>query len=121
MYEQMSIFDWMPTLRKEPDVGECVEEHGQVIPHIMRPSYIGKKILIDCSTENHKWFKVGILEDVRPAFYWHFDEKVECDRSIIYTGSKQRSFITHMPGNEIFECLPWDSYPERMKAIGGLK
>lgn len=118
MYEQLSIFDWMPTLRQEPDVGEWVTEHGQVIPHIMRRSYIGKKVVMDKSTQSKKAYKVGILEKVLTDFYWHGDEMVECDRSIVFDGGKQRNHILHMPGREIYECLPWDAYPERMNSIG---
>lgn len=121
MYEQISIFDWMPTLRKEPEVGEWVTEHGQAIPHIMRRSYIGRKVVMDKSTQSMKAYKVGILEKVVTDFYWHGEEKVECDRSIVFDGGKQRNHILHMPGQEIFECLPWDAYPERMNSIGKAK
>lgn len=110
MLGQMSIFDYMPTLQKEPEVGEFVEHHGANICHIMRPNYIGQKVVYDCSTYSHKWFRVGILE-----------KYFECRgvmRSIIYVGEKQRILLDHYPGREIFECLPWDAYPERMKTIG---
>lgn len=96
---QMTVFDWMPEASPEPDVGEYIERHGQVIPHIMRPRYIGEKVCFDCSTENHRWFQVGILEDYIP----HEGRF----RSVVYTGKKQRALITHYPGEEIFECLPW--------------
>ena len=121
MYEQLTIFDWMPTLRKEPEVGAWVTEHGQVIPHIMRRSYIGQKVVMDKSTQSMEAYKVGILEKVLTDFYWHGDEMVECDRSIVFDGGKQRNNILHMPGVEIFECLSWDAYPERMKGIGKAK
>ena len=114
MNGQMTVFDWMPEVSPEPDVGEYIERHGQVIPHIMRKGYIGKKVCFDCSTESHRWFQVGILENIVPSSYMQLygDEykRVECDRSVIYTGKRQRSLITHMPGEEIFECLPWDAY-----------
>lgn len=124
--EQLTMFDWMPTLKEEPEVGAWVKEHGAVIPHIMRKSYIGKKVVMDLSTESRQCFKVAILEQVLPDFYWHNDDpddesgwqKVECDRSVLYTGKKGRSYITHMPGREIYECLPWDAYQERKEAIG---
>lgn len=118
MKGQMTIFDWMPTIRQEPDVGEFVEECGAVIPHIMRKAYIGKKVLMDYSTQGHTWFKCGILEKVIPAFYWSGDKQIECDRSIVYDGKKQRCLITHYPGHEIFECLPFDAYAKRNAAIG---
>lgn len=118
----MSIFDWIPTLQPEPEVGEYVESHGANICHIMRPSYIGKKVVFDCSTESHKWYKVGILEQIIRDHYYQWNgsdyEKRPCDRVVIYTGKKERSRISLMPGREIFECLPWDAYPERMGAIG---
>lgn len=43
---QLTIFDWMPTAQQEPDVGAWVEKPGAVIPHIMIPSYIGKKCVL---------------------------------------------------------------------------
>ena len=121
MNGQMTIFDFMPTVQTEPDVGEWVESHGAVIPAIMRKSYIGKKVVMDKSTVSRRCYKVGILEKVVPAVYYHNGKMVECDRSIVYDGSKQRNLITHYPGVNIYECLPWDAYPERMKAIGRAK
>ena len=118
MYKQLTIFDYMPTLRDEPDVGEWVEQHGVVIPHIMRRGYIGKKVLMDKSTMSHKWYKVGILEKVMEGYYYHDDQKVECDISIIFDGKSQRNKILHMPGQEIYECLPFDSYQKRNDNIG---
>lgn len=107
MIGQMTIFDWMPTAKAEPDVGEYVAETGAVICHIMRKGYIGQKILYDCSTESHVWYRCGILVDY-----------FECRgvmRSVIYTGQKQRILFDHYPGREIFECLAWDAYPKRMQ------
>ena len=118
MNEQMTVFDWMPTIMQEPEIGTYVEKCGAVIPRIMRKGYIGSKVAVDCSTQSRKCYQVGILEKVIPAHYWHGDQIIECERSIIFTGKKQRSLITHMPGCEIFEVLPWDAYPERMAAIG---
>lgn len=106
----MSIFDWMPTIQAEPAVGEYVKSHGQNICHIMRPSYIGKKVVYDCSTQAHEWYRVGILE-----------KYFECEgimRSVINIGERQRILYGHYVGREIWECLPWDAYPERMAAIG---
>ena len=107
---QTSLFDFMPTLMVEGNVGEYVTKCGAVIPHIMRKNYIGEKVLIDVSTQSMKCFQIGILEDV-----------IQCegrDRSIVYTGKKQRSLITHYPGVEIREVLPWDAYPDRMEKVG---
>ena len=106
---QMSLFDFMPTMMVEPEVGEYVKECGAVIPRIMRKGYIGKKVLVDKSTESLTIFQVGILEDVIP-----YEGR---ERSIVYTGSRQRSLITHYPGREIRECLPWDAYERRQDAI----
>lgn len=109
MYEQMTIFDWMPTLQEEPKVGEYVEKHGAVISHIMRSSYIGKKVVYDCSTESHKWYLCGILE-----------KYFECRgvmRSVIYVGKPQRILLDHHPGREIFEPLPWDAYQKRLETV----
>lgn len=119
MTGQMSIFDYMPTMQQEPDVGEFITKHGQVICHIMRPGYIGKKVCFDVSTESMRMFQVGVLEKI-VTVGWYYNGKLgDCDRAIIYTGKKQRSLVTLSPGVNIYECLPWDAYPERMKAIGG--
>lgn len=110
MNDQLSIFDWMPTAQDEPEVGAYVTEHGQAICHIMRNSYIGEKVVYDCSTKSHKWYRVGILEK--------YFEREGVMRSVIYNGSKQRILYDHYKGREIFECLPWDTYTARMAAIG---
>ena len=126
MEGQISIFDWMPEAvpdqtkpqkyvpkdyGPEPEVGEYVKDTGMVICHIMRPSYIGKKVLIDKSTRSRSIYQCGILEDYIPYEGYM--------RSIVYTGQKQRSLITHYPGVEIFECLPWEAYKDRMEVIFG--
>lgn len=121
--EQLTIFDWMPEAQPEPEVGEYIKEHGANIPHIMRPGYIGQKVCFDCSTQSREMYRVGILEAVNPSYYWHLDEygeyrKDTCDRVVIFTGKKQRSLLSLMPGREIFECLPWDAYPGRKKGRG---
>lgn len=123
MTGQMSIFDYMPTVQTEPEVGKWVDKHGAVISHVMLESYIGEKIVMDKSTASHQWFKVGILEKILPDFYYKMSEtgeytQVPCDRLIVYDGARQRNHIKLMPGIEVFECLPWDAYPERMAAIG---
>ena len=117
--EQMTIEDWMPEACpknvgvKEPEVGEIIHKHGQVICHIMRPHYIGKKVCFDISTESQRnLFRVGILEKYVPH--------EETYRSIVYTGTRQRSLINHRNGRTIYECLPWDQYPERMEMIGSM-
>ena len=58
---QLSIFDWMedfdpakeakqaaglPEQTEEPEVGQWVYKTGAPIPHIMRRSYIGQKVLM---------------------------------------------------------------------------
>lgn len=96
---QMTIFDFIPD--REPAVGEYVEKTGAVICHIMRPGYIGRKILIDVSTRSRRMYRCGILE----AYIPHEGKM----RSVVYTGTRQRSLITHYPGQEIYECLPWNS------------
>lgn len=124
MTGQMSIFDWMPTAQAEPAVGEWVEKHGAVISHIMLESYIGEKIVMDKSTTSHEWFRVGILEKIVPDIYYELYDngeyrQVPSVRLVVYDGGKQRNLITMYPGINVYECLPWDAYPERMKAIGG--
>ncbi len=107
---QLSLFD-MPELRREPEVGEYVKEPGAVICHIMRRGYIGNKVLIDVSTRSMPVFQCGILEGYIP-----YEGRM---RSIVYTGKKQRALVTHYPGVEIYECMPWHWYKERLKAVGG--
>ena len=115
---QMSLFDFMPTMMVEPEVGEYVSECGAVIPGIMRKSYIGKKVLIDVSTQSRTCYKVGILEKIVPARYWGDGAWIECERSIVYTGEKQRSLISHYPWvPELREVLPWDAYERREDVI----
>lgn len=118
---QMSLFDFMPTMMVEPEVGEYVDKCGAVIPHIMRRNYIGQKVLVDASTQSLTIYQVGILEDVIPYYYYRDGQRTECDRSIVNVGRKQRLLITHMPGVEIRECLPWDAYQKRMETILGRK
>lgn len=117
MIEQMSIFDMLSrqeheehTNMIEPPVGTYVDTCGAVICHIMRKSYIGKKVLVDRSTRSMTCFQVGIMEDYIP-----YEGRM---RSIVYVGKKQRALVTHYPGVEIREVLPWDAYEERNKAIG---
>lgn len=121
--QQLTIFDWMPTVMQEPEVGEIIREPGACIPHIMRSGYIGRKVCFDCSTQSRKAYRVGILEAVNQSYYWHMEgdeyKQVPCDRVVIFTGKKQRALISLTPGREIHECLPWNAYPERMKAIYG--
>lgn len=80
--------------------------------HIMRPNYIGQKVVYDCSTQNHRWYRVGILEKYIP----HEGHM----RSIIFVGERQRILLDHVLGREIYEPLQWEAYPERMKAIFGV-
>lgn len=115
MYEQMTIFDLiqkpkqksMPTV--EPEIGQYVKSTGAAICHIMRSNYIGQKVVYDCSTQSHRWYRVGILE----KYISHEGHM----RSIIFVGERQRILLDHVCGREIYEPLPWEAYPERMKAI----
>lgn len=110
MDDQISIFDYKPTLRQEPDVGAHIPEVGAVIPHIMIPSYIGKKVAFNCSTESRRCFRVGILEEYVP--YGDYM------RAIIFDGKRQRALVTLYPWMDgIHEVLPWESYPGRIEAI----
>lgn len=123
MNEQLTIFDYMPSCMPEPGVGEIIHKHGAVICHIMRPGYVGQKVCFDVSTQSMRnMYRVGILEKIFTDHYFQLVgnkyQKRECDRVVIYTGKKQRSYISLMPGREIYECLPWNAYPARMNAIG---
>lgn len=114
MYKQLNIFDLAPEIEPEPQVGEWVYKHGPVIPHIMRRSYIGKKVLMDKSTQSMECYKVGILERVVEGSYYNREGKeVKCDRSFIFDGGKQRNIITHMPGSEIFEIAHYENDKRR--------
>ena len=109
--EQLSLFDLFPKEPKnEPEIGAFVEQRGAVICHIMRPNYIGKKVVYDCSTASRKWLRCGVLEDYIPH-EGHY-------RSIIFVGEKQRILLDHWPGREIYEPLEWDEYPKRRSAWG---
>ena len=125
MYKQLTIFDLCPASQPEPDVGEWLEHPGPVIPRIMLPGYIGKKILTDMSTQSHKWYKVGILEEIRQGFCYQYNacvngeyKKMPCELLIVFDGKKQRGMLNLTMGEVVYECLPWDAYPERMAAIG---
>lgn len=98
MKGQLTLLDWMPEAVPEPEVGDLITQHGAVIPHIMRPGYIGRKIAYDYSTENHECFKVGVLEKYFECF--------GVMRSVIFTGKRQRTLLDHRPGKEIFEVKP---------------
>lgn len=90
MINQLSLFDFI-----EPEVGQYVEKHGRVLCHIERKACVGRKIVINKSTIGHEWYQVGVLEAYIPyEGTW---------RSIVYTGEKQRSLITHYPGINIYE------------------
>ena len=121
MNGQIGLFDYMPTLQKEPEVGEWVDTTGANIPHIMRRSYIGRKVVFDVSTQSRTCYRVGILEAVRDDHYYQLEDGTyqprPCDMVVIFTGKRQRSLISLMPGREIFESLPWDAYEARNKAI----
>lgn len=111
---QLSLFDYYPedpeAYPEEPEIGTWLPRAGAAISHIMRPSYIGHKVAMNKSTQSMTIYKVGILE-----------EYFECRgvmRSVVFDGGKQRNFIDHYPGCEIYEVLPWDQYQKRNEAIG---
>lgn len=110
MYEQLSIFDLVPA--EAVKMGDWVTEHGPVIPHIMRPSFIGRLVVLDKSTVSHEWFEVGRLVDY-----------IECRghmRSVVQIGKNHMNYIDHyeQPSiyhGEIYELSPkqWDSEGHR--------
>ena len=93
---QISLFD-----QPEAEVGSFQTHCGAAIPHIMRPAYIGKPVLIDVHTQSQKpLYQVGILENyIRYEGRW---------RAIVYTGKKQRQLVTMYPGIELHELEPID-------------
>lgn len=97
MNDQINLFEFFPD---ELQPGDIITRKGAPIDHISRRSYIGKMVCFDCSTESRKMYRVGILEKYIPHDGTH--------RSIVYTGERQRSLITHYPGREIYEIEPWD-------------
>lgn len=110
MKGQLTIFDLLPELLEEPEIGAYVTKHGANICHIMRPGYIGQKVVYECSTQSHEWFRCGILEK--------YFEREGVMRSVIYVGERQRILLDHYEGRDIYECLPWNAYPKRIAAIG---
>ena len=112
--EQMSIFDWMPDFepKTEPKMGEWVYKRGAVIPRAMWRDYIGRMVLMDCSTQSQEVYKAGTLEDVIDGKM--FDgEFWKCEILIVNDGQKTRCQINHTLGGEIYECLPCHSCEER--------
>ncbi len=104
--KQMTIFDFIE--KPEPKIGEYVEEAGPVICHIMVKGYIGKKVLYDCSTQSHRWYRCGILEKYIP-----YEGSM---RHVIRIGKKNYAYVTRRygeaasiygPGN-IFEISPFN-------------
>lgn len=110
MFQQMTLFDLFDlsegkTEKGDLHPGDYIESHGAVICHIMRPGYIGKMVAYDCSTESHKWIRVGILKDYIPyEGRW---------RSIIDVGKGRDHYIllTHYEGRNIYEVpkREWES------------
>lgn len=98
MAEQLTLWDWMPDIMPGPEVGEYVTRHGAIICHIMRPGYIGKMVVFDCSTQSHEWFRCGILEAYIP-----YENTM---RSIINVGSSAGRLLglDMFPGLELKAC-----------------
>ena len=108
MNGQISLFD---SNGEEPAVGEYVTDGGSIIPHIMRKSYIGKKVLIDVHTQSQNpLYQVGILEGYIP-----YEGRM---RAIIFTGKKQRILETFYPGIEIREVEKIDRVELARELIG---
>ena len=111
MNEQISIWDYIPETELKP--GDHVEEHGPVIPHIMRPSFIGRLVVVDKSTVSTKWYVVGRLEK-----YIEYEKHY---RSIVRIGKNTLNYIDHykrLPSiyhSEIYEVSPkeWDNDTRR--------
>ena len=116
MIGQLDIFECFPELFRKPDpeVGEWVEEHGPVIDHIMMPGYIGRKVIMDKSTQSHEWYQCGILED------YFYLERNKCWRAVVNDGRKQRNLIDHCTnyphGAFLYEVHPW-SWPRNVENI----
>lgn len=101
---QITIDEWLgvdlrPRLKRirprtELRAGEYVKDHGMVICHIMRPSYIGKKIVIDRSEPGRECYQVAILVDYI---------KLTTPRAVVNTGKAEVEVITFRPGVEIYE------------------
>lgn len=115
MYKQMTLFDLFDLSEEKAGAsdiqpGDYIESHGAAICHIMRPGYIGKLVAYDCSTQNHKWIRVGILRNYIPyEGRW---------RSIIDVGEGRNHSIllTHYEGCDIYEVEPWDFEKRRARA-----
>lgn len=71
-----------------------MRDHGAAICHIMRPSYIGKKIVIDRSEPGCECYQVAILVDYI---------QLTTPRAVVNTGKTETEVITFRPGVEIYE------------------
>lgn len=93
-------------------MGDWVTEHGPVIPHIMRPSFIGELVVIDKSTISHEWYEVGRME-----------KYIECDghmRSVIRIGKNHMNYIDDYLKPSIYNGTIYELSPKQYDAVKGV-
>lgn len=102
MAKQMTIYDFAPDFRREPEIGETIEEHGAVICHIMRKAAVGRKVCYPLELYGHR-MRVGLLERYYKGEdgWWH---------SVILEAAGKETVLTHKPGVEIFYLFPFNFY-----------
>ena len=86
--EQLSLFD----TNEEHHPGEWIDAPGDEMTFQQASQMVGKLIVMDYSTESHKWYKVCRLERVS-----------DCEngrRLILYDGKPQRGLADEMYFNK---------------------
>ena len=84
MSDQIRLFDG------ELTPGTWVETHGRELTFDEIAKSIGKIIVMDMSTESHKWFKAVRVERI-----YTYPESGE-RRLIYFDGTKQRGYVNEM-------------------------
>lgn len=80
MNEQISLFD------AQPNVGALVEKHGRLLSFDEIAARVGDRIVYECSTQSHEWFKIVLVESI----YVYPDGH---RRLIYFDGHKQRGLV----------------------------
>ena len=81
--DQLSLFDMLD----EPEPGQWVTAIGPEISFDDICNRVGQIIILDKSTESHKWYKAVRVERI----IWNDDSN--CRRLIYYDGARQRGLV----------------------------
>ena len=84
MIDQISLFD------EELTPGTWVESHGRELTFEEITKCVGKIIIMDNSTESHKWFKAVRVEKI------YIYPETGKRRLIYFDGTKQRGMVDEM-------------------------